>query len=138
MLEMVSAADPGLLNTMVCGVLEVKIVTLPNARLPGESAAIGDVGEVPVPVSVIVCGLPDALSVMVTAPDRDPAAVGVKVTLSAQLAEAASDPDPTGQLFVWEKSPLLVPVIEILEMVRGPVPEFVSVTPLAELVVPTA
>ena len=45
----------------------------------------------PVPVSVTVCGLVDALSVMVTAPFRVPVAVGVKVTEMVQVAPAASE-----------------------------------------------
>jgi len=44
----------------------------------------------PVPVRLTVCGLLLALSVMVTVPVRDPAAVGVKVTVNVQLAPAAT------------------------------------------------
>jgi hypothetical protein len=40
--------------------------------------------EAPVPVSVIICGLPPALSVMVIEPFRVPVVVGVKVTLIVQ------------------------------------------------------
>jgi hypothetical protein len=45
----------------------------------------------PVPVKLIVWGLPTALSVMVITPVRVPVAVGVKVTLIVQFAAAASE-----------------------------------------------
>ena len=41
------------------------------------------------PVRLTECGLPAALSVIVIAPVRVPAAVGVKVTLMEQFALAA-------------------------------------------------
>ena len=78
-------------------------------------------GAVPVPVrlTVWVAGL--ALSVIVTAPVRVPAAVGLKVTLSVQLALAAR---LAPQVLVWEKSPLAV----MLVMLRVALPVFLSVT----------
>jgi hypothetical protein len=45
---------------------------------------LGAVVEAPVPVSVTLCGLPPALSVMVIEPFRVPVVVGVKVTLIVQ------------------------------------------------------
>ena len=52
----------------------------------------------------------------------------------AQLAPAATlEP----QVLVWAKSPLLVPVIEMLEMVSAAPPELESVMVLAALLVPT-
>lgn len=75
----------------------------------------------PVPVSVTVCGLPTALSVMVTAPVLAPPAVGLKVTLRVQLALAATlEP----QLLVWEESPPAV----MLAMLRVPLPVLLRVT----------
>ena len=56
----------------------------------------------PVPESGTVCGLLDALSVSVTAPDKLPATVGVNVTLMAHEPVAANS---GGQLLVWAKSP---------------------------------
>ena len=54
-------------------------------------------------------------------PLREPAAVGVKVTLIVQKALAARlDP----QVLVWEKSPLAV----MLAMLREAFPVFVSLT----------
>jgi hypothetical protein len=45
-------------------------------------------------------GLPAALSVTEMAADREPVAVGAKVTPMAQLAPAASWVAPLGQVFV--------------------------------------
>jgi hypothetical protein len=78
-------------------------------------------GAVPVPVRLTdwVAGL--ALSVMVTAPVLVPVAVGLKVTLSVQLALAARlEP----QVLVWEKSPLVV----MLVMLRAALPVLLRVT----------
>jgi len=43
------------------------------------------------PLSVTFCGLPLALSVMLSAAVRVPDAVGLKVTLTVQLAPAANE-----------------------------------------------
>jgi hypothetical protein len=45
----------------------------------------------PVPVRLMMCGLPAALSVMVIAPVLVPVAVGVKVTLMVQVPVATTD-----------------------------------------------
>jgi hypothetical protein len=84
----------------------------------------------PLPLRATVCGLPEALSVMVNVPLRVPFAVGVKRMVTTQFAAAAS---VAPQVLVWAKSP----VIEILLIVRVAVPEFVTVTVCALLVVPT-
>jgi hypothetical protein len=90
------------------------------------------VGGTPLPVSVTVCGLPEALSVSVSVPVRAPLAVGVNVTLIVQLPPAAIVEGESGQLFVCAKSPVLaMPVIN-----KGPVPEFVIITGWGALVVP--
>ena len=75
----------------------------------------------PVPVSATVCGLPTALSVMVTAPFLVPVAVGLKVTLRVQFALAATlEP----QVLVCEESPLAV----MLVMLRVALPVLLRVT----------
>jgi hypothetical protein len=85
----------------------------------------------PPPLKATVCGEPLALSVIVTMPVRVPAAVGVKVTEIVQLPPAATlDP----QLLVSAKSPDAV--IEVTD--RAAVPELVSVTVWAALVMPSA
>jgi hypothetical protein len=45
----------------------------------------------PEPVKVMVCGLPVALSVIVSLPGREPVAVGVKTMLTVQEALAAKE-----------------------------------------------
>src|SRR5207244_8439377 len=88
----------------------------------------------PVPDNATFCGLPAALSLMLSAALRVPLAVGLKLTLIVQLAPAANE---LPQLVVREKSPALVPVIAMLLMVKLVVPTFVS-TVFAELVLPMA
>ena len=83
----------------------------------------------PVPVSPAACGLPLALSEMVSAPVLVPVAVGVKVTEMVQLAPALTEPP---QVLVWVKSPLAA----MLEMVREVWPVLVRVTVCALLLVP--
>src|SRR5271157_4488534 len=89
----------------------------------------------PVPVRGTVCGLPTALSVIVSVPVRAPTAVGANVTLMVQFAPAASVAGLIGQavapVLVAVKSP--EPAIELI--VNAPVPVFVSVTVFALLVV---
>ena len=70
------------------------------------------------------CGLPGALSAMVTAADSALVVEGVKVTLIVQLLFAASE---LAQVLVWRKSPLLVPVTEMLVTDRFTLPVFVRV-----------
>ena len=80
------------------------------------------------PVRLAVCGLPLALSVIVTAPLRDPLVAGVNVTLMAQVPLAASVAGLAGQVLVWAKSPLFAPVTAMLVMARAALPVLVSVT----------
>lgn len=82
------------------------------------------------PVRLTECGLPAALSLMASEPERLPAAVGAKVTLNVQLAEGATV-EP--QVLLSEKSP----VTATLEMVSGPSPVLLRVTVWTELVVLT-
>ena len=88
------------------------------------------------PLKLTVCGLPLALSVSVRLPERLPVALGVNVTLIAQLLPAA-----TGVL-VLQVVPLAAtaksPIAARLVKVRDAVPLLVTVTALAALVVPTS
>ena len=70
---------------------------MPKSRLEGDTLAVG---SNPVPPKLTVCGLPEALSVSASDPVRAPPAVGVNVTLMAQLAPAAICEGAMGQLFV--------------------------------------
>jgi hypothetical protein len=124
-LMLLSAAVPVFVKVTVCAALVVPTVCAANVRLVVERLAMG---AVPVPERVTVCGLVVALSVIVIVPGWLPAAVGVNVTLMEQLAPAARE---AAQLLVWAYSALAT----MLVMVRGAVPELVSVTDFAALVV---
>jgi hypothetical protein len=94
MLVMVKAAVPVLLRVMAVPAVVVPSATTPKGTDVGENVATG---PVPVPVKVADWGLPEALSVMVTAALRAPVAVGLKVTLMVQFAPAAT---PVPQVLV--------------------------------------
>ena len=89
---------------------------------------------VPVPERLTVCGLPLALSVMLTEAVRLPLAEGVKVTLIAQLLPAATDPP---HVLVSAKLLLLVPWTERLVISKPALPVLLRVTVRAVLVVRT-
>src|SRR5207302_5400425 len=86
MLVMPSVALPVFLSVTLCVALVVLICWYPNVRLVGDRLTIG---PVPVPVRLIVCGLPEAVSVIVIVPVNVPAAAGVNVTLIVQFAAGA-------------------------------------------------
>ena len=89
-----------------------------------------------IPDSPAVCGLPAALSVIVSVALRVPEAVGAKLTGMVQLAPALTlAPQLSAPL---TKSPAFAPPMVMLLMVSVPVPGFVSVTFCAALVVPMA
>ena len=121
MLEMVSGADRplmGLVSMTVWGPLVVPIVRLPKVRLVGDKTAEGVVRLGP--ANGTVCGLFDALSVMVTAPAA-PGAIGTNETVAVQFAPTSSD---LTQLSVSAKLPLATTLV----MVSTSVPVLVSVT----------
>lgn len=96
---------------------------------------VAELGEIvseksmPVPVSVTVWGVPLALSATDNCPVLFPLALGLNVTLIAQLAPP---PKLAPQLFDWLKSPLAV----MLLMLSVALPEFVSVTDCGALDTP--
>ena len=94
-----------------------------KAKLVGERLTAAAV-LVPVPERLTVWGLPAALSAMLSAAVRAPLAAGVKVTLTAQLAPAAT---LAPQLLVWAKSPGFVPVSARLVMLKAALPVLVRV-----------
>ena len=98
---MSSSASPVLVSVTCCGRLAVPGGRGLNSRLVGLRVTVGS--TTPIPVSKSRCGLPNASSVIVTAPVRVPVAVGVKVTLIVQ-DEPADTPPP--QVLVCAKSPL--------------------------------
>ena len=82
-----NAALPLFVRVTVCAVLLVPTDWLPKETLLAERLAPG---AVPVPDRLTVCGLPAALSVILTVAVRLPLAVGVKVTLIAHFAPTAT------------------------------------------------
>ena len=76
------------------------------------------------PERLTVCGLPLALSVMLTEAVRLPLAEGVKVTLIVQLVPAAT---LAPQLLVCAKSLALVPVSARLVMLKAALPVLLRV-----------
>src|SRR5256712_3397797 len=127
---MLKLVVPTLVRVTVFAGLVVPMATVPKLRLVGESFAV-----VPIPLTGTFCGLPAALSVTLSAALRVPLAVGLKVTLIVQLAPAANE---LPHVWVWAKSPALVPVIATPLMLREVVPTFVIVAVFAALVVPMA
>src|ERR1035441_8173179 len=87
MFEMLSKALPMLESVAVRGAVVKPAFSGPNARLCGERLTAG--AWTPMPVKLTVCGLPLALSAIVSEALRDPTAGGVNVTLIPQLAPAA-------------------------------------------------
>src|SRR5467141_1122412 len=121
-------------TVIVTGVLTAPCatVTVVGAALSVKSGGV----FVPVPVSVTICGLLAASSVMVKVPGRVPVAVGINVTLIVQLAPAASG--VAGGVIGQGVAPGLAaksPDAVMETIVRGPVPVLVSVTVCAALVV---
>jgi hypothetical protein len=123
----VRAAVPVLETVTVWGALVVPRACPAKVRLEGETvSAIAN----PVPVSATVWVLGLALSERVRLPVRAPLAVGLNVTLMVQAAPAARD---LPQVFVWEKSPLVV----MLEMASASALVLVRVTACGTLLVLT-
>ena len=90
MLVILSAVLPGLVRVAVCEALVVPTTWLPKLRLAGDKVTV-PATVAPVPLRATLCGLPVALSLMLSEALRVPAAAGVKVTAIAQLIPAASE-----------------------------------------------
>jgi len=84
---MVKATLPVLFTVTVCAVLAEPTFWLVKVKLPGVTPAIG---ALPVPPRASDCGLPLALSVMLTEAEREPGTVGAKVTLIMQVLPAVT------------------------------------------------
>src|SRR2546428_8626917 len=84
----------------------------------------------PLPLKVICCGLPEALSLTDNVPDLRPLAVGENVTRTVQLPPPAT---PLMQSLVSEKSETLTSMVL---MVRAALPTLRKVTNCGGLVVP--
>jgi hypothetical protein len=119
---MVSGALPELVSVTVCEELVEPTFSFPKLMLVGLSVTAG---TVPVPFKLTVCGLPVALSEILTEAVRLPPAVGLKVTSIVQLAFADK---LAGQLLVWLKSLISAPVMVMPLMVSEAFPVLVRVT----------
>jgi len=90
---------------------------------------------VPVPVTVMVCGDPVALSVMTTVAEYEPVAIGAKWPWMVQLAPMAR---LAPQVLAKSKEDAPAPVTAMLVMVSADVPVLVRVTLCEALLVPTS
>ncbi len=132
-LVIVSVPLPGFETVIAVGDELVPTVCAANVTLVGLKLICG-VAVTPVQVIETAWGEAAALSVMLIDAENAAAESGAQVVTRVQL--------PPGriklpQLFDCEKSAVLAPVNPILEMVRVPVPVFVSVTFLGGLTLPT-
>src|SRR5208337_1876679 len=126
MLEILRGVVPVFESVTFCVAVEFTS-TRPNVRLVGERLTTG---LTPVPAKLTACGLPLALSVIVSDALREPTAAGVNVTPIA----------PTEILlphaFPRAKSPELAPPMAIPEMLRDAYPMLESSTYCGALGVP--
>jgi hypothetical protein len=99
MLLIVSGALPVFASVVDWSSLVVPTRCDPNVIVVGVSVTVGE-AAVPLPVSVMLCGLPAASSVTFTVAVRVPAADGVKMTEIVQLASTASVLGDNAQVFV--------------------------------------
>jgi len=116
------ATLPVFLRVTDCAVAETPTAVAGNVIVVALKEATG---STPVPVRVMACGAPEALSAIETAPVNIPVAAGLKVTVMEHDAAAAK---LVPQVLTSEKDDLAVPVMVIPEMDSVPVPVFLSVT----------
>src|SRR5271165_49204 len=131
MLEMVNVPLPVLVRVTNRSGLLVFTSCVPKVRPFDDKLTTG---AVPVPLTVILCGLPTALSVMLTAAVRVPVAVGANVmfTLHADLGCNLE------QLVLTAKSAASAPLTCTSETVTGTFVEILlRLDPCGELLVPT-
>jgi hypothetical protein len=133
--ETVRASAPLFVRVNASGALVTPTLWPGKSRLADESATTG---ACPVPPSVTLCGLDEALSLIVSVALSAPLMLGLKLTLNVQDVLAASVAGESGQLLLLPKSPAFVPLSAKLEIVKGPELPFVRVACCAVLVVPTA
>jgi hypothetical protein len=103
-----------------------------NFKLVADRVAFGP-ATTPVPLKDIDCGLPGALSVILSEAVRGPILFGLNLMLIVQLPATGT---LVPQLLLWLKSAKFVPTKAMPLMPNGP-PMFVSVTVCMTLLVPT-
>src|SRR4030088_231447 len=109
----------------------VPITTFPKLRLVDDNVT----GAIPVPFTLMVCGLLLASSVTLSVARRDPIAPGVKGTVIVQFAPAAR---LAPQLLVSAKSELLTPEKPMLLMLSVTFWPLVNVAVCGVLILPSA
>lgn len=130
---MESAAFPVLVSVTLCAALDIPTCTLPSAIVLPDKPTAGEGAAAPVPLKLTALGEPVALCAIDSEPLRAPVAPGLKVTFTVQVALAATEL----QLFVCAKSAPFVPPTVTPLTVSAAVPELVTVTIIAVLVLPT-
>jgi hypothetical protein len=112
-------------------ILKVYVADRPGETVAEVEAPEGGANEKssPVPFKATLCGLPTALSDMLSAPVRLPDALGWKVTEIMHFAPALTLP---AHVFVWEKSPVAV----IPEMVNEELPVLLRLSVCAAPLIP--
>jgi hypothetical protein len=128
MLLTLKLAFPELARVTVCAGVAVPLAWLTKARLVGVSVTAG---ARPVPLNFVRV---EELLFSARSAVAIPLAFGLKVTLTVQLAPAAT---LSPQSLAWEKSPALAPVNARLVMLNAPSPVLLSVTDWGALVAPT-
>ena len=123
MLVMASVEVPVLVRITVCEALVVPTSCVPNTRLVADNDTVVEL--TPVPLREMLCGEPVALSVMVMAAVRAPAAAGAKCPWITQFAPAAR---LVPQLLANTNEEASVPVTAMLGMASVALPVLVKVT----------
>ncbi len=110
-------ADPPLLT----GAVQLTVAeALPRVAAPITGAPGTVAGIAPVPVRDTVCGLPAALSAMVTVAVFAPAVVGAKVTFTVHEAPGATEAHPAAGVAVNDAAS--VPVTVTPDTTRAALP----------------
>lgn len=131
---MVVLTDPVFLKVIVCASLVVPVTVFGKAIEVG--LKVTESAETPVPVSVAVCGDPDALSATERLAVSVPVATGLNSTETVQVAAAANvEPQVVADL---RNDEALVPVMVSEVRFTVPVPVFFIVTVCAAEVDPSA
>jgi hypothetical protein len=132
--ELIAPTTFPLFDTVTVWLVLAPRLTLPRFALAGLNPITG---SNPIPLNPTLCAdpaIPPVLSVTTKLAVRDPCAVGLNVTVTAQLPPAATLPP---QLFVALKSPAFAPPVPIELIVSAALPPFVTVTPWPPLADPT-
>jgi len=119
--EMTRSAVPELVIVILDGLLLVPFNCVPKVT---EVGVMLIAGAMPVPVIATVCGLPAALSVILSVAERVPTAAGVKVTPMEAFAPGAM---VNGEAVVVANSATFAPVNVTDEITRSAVPGLVTV-----------